>query len=132
MLSSLSQGIKISITRSIKIAFEQYMAKISWDEKAYRFEDFMDEWRTYIHTSSSWYSKVDSEMKSSPEFHEELAAKINEVIEKVFSEEPTAEQLQELAVLQKKMGTDFDFSCRSEAKFYIELLTDQLKKKKSS
>lgn len=131
MLSSLSQGIKISITRSIKIVFEQYMANISWDEKAYRFEDFMDEWRTYIHTSSSWYSKVDSKVKSSPEFHEELAAKINEVIEKVFSEEPTADQLEELAALQKEMGTDFDFSCKAEAKFYIDLLHDQLKKKKS-
>lgn len=132
MLSSLSQGIKISITRSIKTAFEQYMASILWDEKAYRFEDFMDEWKTYIHTSSSWYSKVDSEVKTSPEFHEELALKINEVIEKTFSEEPTADQLEELSALQKEMGTDFDFSCRAEAKFYIDFLTDQLKKKKSS
>ncbi|GLY09039.1 hypothetical protein [Pseudobacillus badius] len=132
MLSSLSQGIKISITRSIKTAFEQYMAKISWDEKAYSFEDFMDEWKTYIHTSSSWYGKVDSDIKSSPEFHEELAAKINEVIEKILSEEPTADQLEEMARLQEEMNTDVDFSCRAEAKFYIDLLNDQLKKKKSN
>ncbi|KAB7707645.1 hypothetical protein F9802_06760 [Bacillus aerolatus] len=132
MLSNLSQGIKISITRSIKTAFEQYMARILWDEKTYRFEDFLDEWRTYIHTSASWYDKVDEEIKTSPAFHEELAAKINEVIERIFSEEPTSGQLEELEALQKEMGTDFDFSCRAEAKFYIDFLSEQLKKKKSN
>ncbi|MFK2825590.1 hypothetical protein QYG89_07850 [Bacillus sp. B190/17] len=132
MFSSLSQGIKISITRSIKTSFEQYMAKIMWDEKVYRFEDFFNEWKTYIHTSASWYDKVSEEIKSSPEFHEELAEKINEVVERVLSEEPTSDQLEELEALQKEAGTDFDFSCRMEAKFYIDFLSEQLKKKKSN
>ncbi|WP_203363548.1 hypothetical protein [Bacillus sp. REN10] len=129
MLSDLSQGIKISITRSIVTAFERYMAKILWDEKAYNFEDFMNEWQQYINTSSSWYSKVSDEMKSSPEFHEELATKINEVIEKIFSEEPTPEQIDTLDQLQKQLGTDYDYSYKAEAKFYIDFLTEQLKKK---
>ncbi|WP_338751942.1 hypothetical protein [Bacillus sp. FJAT-52991] len=129
MLSDLSQGIKISITRSITTAFEQYMAQILWDENAYNFKDFMNEWQKYISTSSSWYSKVSDDIKSSPEFHEELAAKINEVVEKIFSEAPTTEQIDTLDQLQKELGTDYDYSYKAEAKFYIDFLTDQLKKK---
>ncbi|WP_100332454.1 hypothetical protein [Bacillus xiapuensis] len=129
MLSDLSPGIKISITRSISTAFDQYMAKILWDETSYNFEDFMNEWRLYITNNSSWYSKVSDEIKSSPEFHQELAVKINEVIEKIFSEAPTSEQIETLDRLQKQLGTDYDYSCKTEAKFYIDYLSEQLKKK---
>lgn len=129
MLSDLSPGIKISITRSISTAFDQYMAKILWDEASYNFEDFMNEWRLYITNNSSWYGKVSDEIKSSPEFHQELAVKINEVIEKIFSEAPTSEQIETLDRLQKQLGTDYDYSCKTEAKFYIDYLSEQLKKK---
>ncbi|MGM7634714.1 hypothetical protein [Bacillus sp. Hm123] len=129
MLSDLSQGIKISITRSITTAFEHYMARILWDENAYKFEDFMQEWQKYISTSSSWYDKVNDEIKSSPEFHEELAVKINEVVKKILSEVPTPEQIDTLDQLQKELGTDYDYSYKAEAKFYIDFLTAQLKKK---
>ncbi|KKB36550.1 hypothetical protein [Bacillus thermotolerans] len=132
MLSNLPSGVKISISRSIKTAFEQYMAKILWGEDAYRFEDFMKEWREYIHNHASWYDQISDEMKASDEFHQELADKITEVIEKIFSEEPTSKQIEELESLQKELNTSVDYSCKAEAKFYLSYLKEQLKKKKQS
>ena len=120
MLKDLAPGIKISISRSISKSFEQYMSRIGWDENKYNLDDFIKEWREYIINSSSWYSQLSEEMKADPVFHEELAVKINETIEKVFSEEPTPAQIEEIEKLQEKHGKEFDYSCKMEAKYIID------------
>jgi hypothetical protein len=120
MLKDLAPGIKISISRSISKSFEQYMSRIGWDENKYNLNDFIKEWREYIINSSSWYSQLSEEMKADPVFHEELAVKINETIEKVFNEEPTPAQIEEIEKLQAKHGKEFDYSCKMEAKYIID------------
>lgn len=120
MLKDLAPGIKISISRSISKSFEQYMGRIGWDENKYNLNDFIKEWREYIIHSSSWYSQLSEEMKADPVFHEELAVKINETIEKIFSEEPTPAQIEEIEKLQAKQGKEFDYSCKMEAKYIID------------
>lgn len=132
ILNGLSHGIKISITRSITTAFEQYMARIMWDEEAYNPADFMKEWQSYIRQHASWYHDVPDDVKNDPQFHEELAGKINQVAAKIFSEEPTAAQIETLNALQEKLGTDYDFSSKAEARFYIDFLNDYEKKKPKS
>lgn len=127
MLKDLSAGIKISITRSITTAFEQYMEKISWDENKYDLSKFIKEWRTYINNHSTWFAKVDEQIKNNPRFHEDLAIKINETIEKIINEEPTEEQIQKLNELQKKLKKEITYSCKAEAKYLIETLEKQLK-----
>jgi hypothetical protein len=128
MFNQLSSGTKISITRSIKTAFEQYMAKISWDEDKYELQDFVQLWRTYINESASWFNNLDDQIKNDPIFHEELAVKINETIEKILSEPPTEEQMNEIDSLQKDLGTDYDYSCKVEAKFLLDKLQGMAKK----
>lgn len=120
MLKDLAPGVKISISRSISKSFEQYMSRIGWDENKYSLEDFIKEWREYIINSSSWYSQLSEETKADPVFHEELAAKINETIEKIFNEEPTQEQIEEIEKLQQQQGKEFDYSCKMEAKYIID------------
>ncbi|OLN24248.1 hypothetical protein BTO30_01665 [Domibacillus antri] len=132
MLNSLSHGVKISITRSITTAFEQYMAKIMWDEESYHPQDFMKEWQRYIQQNASWFNQVPDDMKLDPRFHEDLAQKINEVVDKIFSEEPTPDQIKTIDSLQKELGTNYDFSCKAEARFYIDFLTNSIKKKPNS
>ncbi|MEW9110789.1 hypothetical protein [Cytobacillus gottheilii] len=118
----LSQGIKISVSRSITTSFERYMSNIQWDEEQFDIQRFVSEWQEYIQNHSSWYSQVSDEMKADPEFHQELAAKINEIIEKIFSEKPTDEQMEEIESLQKQTGKEMDYSCKMEAKYVIEQL----------
>ena len=132
ILNSLSHGIKISITRSIATAFEQYMANIMWEENAYSPADFMKEWQRYIQQNAAWYSSVPDEVKNNPQFHNELAEKINQVAAKILSEEPTEEQIETINRLQEKLGTDYDFSCKAEARFYIDFLNEYEKKKPKS
>jgi hypothetical protein len=129
MLSNLSQGVKISITRSITTAFTQYMNSISWDENSFRLEDFVGEWKKYINEHASWYAKLSDETKADSQFHEELALKINEVMEKILTEEPSEDQFKELEALQKKLGTNYEVNCKTEAKFYIDYLEEEVKKK---
>jgi glycyl-tRNA synthetase beta subunit len=130
MLKDLTPGVKISISRSISTAFEQYMDKINWDENKADLHEFVAEWKEYIHNHASWYEKVDPELKADPSFHEELAAKINQIIEKILNEMPTPEQIEEIERLQKLTGgKEYTYSCRSEARYIIEKLNEELKKK---
>ncbi|MBW3110340.1 hypothetical protein KYJ26_00590 [Bacillus sp. MCCB 382] len=124
MLKNLSSGTKISITRSIKTSFEQYMASIQWQEDKFDIQDFISSWRTYINEHASWYKNLSDETKNDDEFHQELALKINETMEKILSEEPTSEQIDMLENLQKQSGTDYDYSCKLEAKYLIERLDE--------
>jgi hypothetical protein len=128
MFKDLSPGIKISITRSITTAFEQYMNRIDWNESKMNLAAFIAEWRDYIQNQASWFDKLDADIKNNPLFHEELAEKINETIEKILSEEPTKAQMDEIDALQKEVREEYDYSCKTEAKYVIE----KLKKKKSS
>ncbi|MFD1737016.1 hypothetical protein ACFSCX_10620 [Bacillus salitolerans] len=128
MFKNLPHGVKISISRSIASAFEQYMNKIQWNEDKYDLNVFMQEWRSYIEKHASWYDKVEDVIKNDGQFHEELAEKINEVLDKVLSEEPSKEQMEELDLLEKELGQEFTYSCKAEAKYLIERLQKQVKK----
>ncbi|RFU67096.1 hypothetical protein D0469_15860 [Peribacillus saganii] len=120
MFKDLSSGVKISITRSISTVFEHYMAKIDWEESRFSMEAFVVEWQEYITKHASWYNKVDNDIKGNPLFHEEMASKINETINKILSEEPTQEQMDDIKALEAKLGKEIPFSCRAEARYVIE------------
>lgn len=128
----LTQGIKISISRSITTSFENYMGRIDWNEEQFDLHNFVNEWRDYINNHSSWYGKVSEETKADPAFHEELAAKINETINKILSEKPTSEQQKEIETLQQELGEEYDYSCKLEAKYVLEKLKSELKKKQNN
>ncbi|MCA1040303.1 hypothetical protein LCM00_12390 [Bacillus infantis] len=130
MYKDLSPGVKISITKSISTSFEQYMNKISWNDEKFDLQDFVNGWQDYIKNHASWYGQLSDETKADPEFHEQLAVKINETIEKILSEEPTEEQMEMIEKLQRKLGLEYDYSCRTEAKQLIEKLQQQLQEKK--
>lgn len=108
------------------------MSEIGWNEKKFDIEEFVGEWQQYINTNSSWYDKLSDDIKNNPTFHEQLAGKINETIEKILSEEPTTEQITEIEKLQGEVGEEYDFSCKSEAKYVIERLKEELKKNKNN
>ncbi|QPC47685.1 hypothetical protein [Mangrovibacillus cuniculi] len=129
MLKDLSAGVKISITRSINIAFEQYMADIKWEEERFAMADFMQAWRKYIEENASWYEQLTPEQRSSEEFHSELANKINETINKILGDEPTEEQIAQLDKLQAETGDETFYSCKLEAKYLLEKLEADVKKK---
>lgn len=105
------------------------MKNISWNDEKFDLQDFVNGWQDYIKNHASWYGQLSDEMKADPEFHEQLAAKINETIEKILSEEPTEEQMEMIEKLQRELGEEYDYSCRTEAKQLIEKL-QQLQEKK--
>lgn len=128
----LSQGIKISISRSITTSFESYMNGINWTEDKFNMQNFVAEWREYIINHASWYSQISEETKADSEFHEHLAVKINEVINKILSEKPSQAQMDEISELQEQLGEEYDYSCKMEAKYVIEQMKEKLKKKQTS
>ena len=127
MYKQLSSGVKISITRSISTSFEAYLASIGWDEDKFSMEDFMVYWQNYFKDNAAWIDKVPQEILLSTEFHEEIAKKIDEVIDKILNEEPTEKQKKDIAKLQKQLGTDYEFDCKAEAAYVEQLLKDKLK-----
>ncbi len=108
------------------------MNDIGWNEEKFNIEKFVQEWKHYITGSSSWYDKISDEVKNDPAFHEQLAEKINETIDKILSEAPTKEQMAEIESLQKEWGEEFDYSCKTEAKYVIEKYKELLKKKQNN
>lgn len=108
------------------------MNRIGWSESQFDLSAFIADWRDYIQNQASWYEKVEEDTKNSPQFHQELAEKINETIEKILSEEPTKEQMDEIEALQKDLHEEYDYSCKTEAKYVIEKLKEELKKKQSN
>ena len=129
MLKNLSPGVKISISRSISTAFEQYMNSIEWNEEIADMRMFVLQWKEYITQNASWYEKVDETLKTDPAFHEELANKINQTINKILSERPTDDQIAEIEELQKQVSMkEYTYSCRAEARYVIEQLQKELKK----
>lgn len=131
MLKSLPHGTKISISRSIAVTFEKYMNRIAWDEKQFDPAVFMQEWRTYIENHAAWFHSMDEQIKQAPSFHQELAKKINEIMEKVLSEQPTEEQIAKIQQLTKELQMEeIAASCKAEANYYIEQLENRKKERK--
>ncbi|WP_232233791.1 hypothetical protein [Bacillus sp. J33] len=128
----LSQGIKISISRSITTSFESYMNGINWTEDKFNMQNFVAEWGEYIINHASWYSQISEETKADSEFHEQLAVKINEVINKILSEKPSQAQMEEISELQEQLGEEYDYSCKIEAKYIIEQMKEKLKKNRQA
>lgn len=127
MYKQLSSGVKISITRSISTSFEAYLASIGWDEDKFSMEDYMVSWQSYFKDNAAWIDKIPTEVLLSTEFHEEIAKKMDEVINKILNEEPTEKQKKDIAELQKKLGTNYKFDCKAEAAYVEQLLKNQLK-----
>ncbi|NLY78822.1 MAG: hypothetical protein GX072_02610 [Lysinibacillus sp.] len=129
MYKQLSSGVKISISRSISTAFEQYLASIGWNEDKFSMEDFVANWQKYFMENAAWFEKVPQEVLLNPEFHEEIAQKIDDVIAKILNEEPTKKQIESIEKMQKQLGTNYTFGCKAEANYVEQLLKEQLKKK---
>ncbi|MEZ7172483.1 hypothetical protein [Sporosarcina sp. OR05] len=128
MFKNLSPNIKSSITRSITQTFEQYMASIAWDEELYSIEQFVATWREYITTKALWYSKIPEDIKQHPSFHEDLAQRINEVIQRILNEPPSEDQIASIQMMQEKLDTHYTYGCKAEANFVENLLTEHLQK----
>ena len=128
MYKELPTGVKSSITRSIKTVFESYMASISWDEERFHMEDFIRQWRTYINESATWTDKVSDEVKESSAFHEEVAKKMNQIIDKILNEPPSEEQVARIEIMQEDLNTHYSYACKAEAVF----VEKQLKQKQNA
>ncbi|WP_346235340.1 hypothetical protein MKY04_03925 [Lysinibacillus telephonicus] len=129
MYKQLSSGVKISITRSISTSFESYLASIGWDEEKFSMEDFVANWQKYFTENAAWFDKVPQEVLVSSEFHEEIAKKIDETIEKVLNEKPTKKQIDSIEKLQKQLGTSYTYGCKAEAAYIEQLLKEKLNNK---
>lgn len=124
MYKELPAGVKSSITRSMTSVFENYMASIEWDENRFQMEGFITQWRTYINESATWTDKISDEVKQSPAFHEEVAKKMNQVIDKILTEPPSEQQIANIEMMQEEFNTHYDYACKAEAA-YIESLLKQ-------
>lgn len=122
MFKDLSPNLKSSITRSITQTFEQYMSDIGWSEDRYSIDDYMASWREYITTKALWYSKIPDEVKLSPQFHADLAERINENIARILSEPPSEEQIVTIQIMQEELNTHYSYNCKAEAAFIENLL----------
>lgn len=119
MYKQLPHGVKIGITRSIVASFEKYMKEIEWNEEKFDMQQFVEQWKQYLYTKSTWINKVDGELKEHPEFHQALATKVNEKINEIINEEPTEEQLE---ILKKNKVKQIDELCKLEAQYHIDRL----------
>jgi len=127
MYKDLPGNIKSSITRSISTTFEQYMANIQWDEDKFDLQDFINSWKDYINTKATWYNAVPEEVKINPQFHEDLAQKINQTIEKILSEPPSEQQIAEIEMLQEQYDTHYEYACKAEAAYVEQILKEKQK-----
>lgn len=119
MYKQLPRGVKIGITRSIVSSFEKYMKEIEWNEEKFDILQFVEQWKQYLYTKSTWITKVDDELKEHPDFHQALAMKVNEKINEIINEKPTEEQLE---LLKKHNVEHADEMCRFEAQYRIDCL----------
>ncbi|WP_318617027.1 hypothetical protein [Sporosarcina sp. YIM B06819] len=126
MFKDLSPNLKSSITRSITQTFEQYMSDIEWSEEKFSIDDFIASWREYITTKALWYSKIPDDMKLDPDFHEDLAKRINEVIARVLGEPPSEEQIVAIQMMQEQLNTHYEYDCKAEAVYVETLLKNHL------
>ena len=127
MYKQLSSGVKISITRSISTSFETYLASIGWEEDKFSMEDFMASWQAYFKANAAWIDKIPQEILLSTEFHEEIAKKIDEVIDKILTEPPTEKQIETINALQAQLKTEYSYSCKAEAAYIEQFLKEKIK-----
>jgi preprotein translocase subunit SecA len=125
MYKQLSSGVKISITRSITTAFENYLASIEWNEEKFSMEAFMFKWQEYFKSNAAWIEKVPQEVLLSEQFHQEVAERIDEVIDKVLTEPATEAQIASIDALQKQLKTKYTYSCKAEANYVEQLLKEK-------
>ncbi|MFS0575861.1 hypothetical protein AB1K83_09510 [Sporosarcina sp. 179-K 3D1 HS] len=126
MFKDLSPNIKSSITRSITQTFEQYMSDIEWSEERFSVDDYFANWREYITTRALWYNTIPDSMKRDPKFHEDLANRINEIIERILSEPPSEEQIATIQIMQEELGTHYEYECKAEALYVENLLKNHM------
>ena len=126
MFKDLSPNLKSSITRSITQTFEQYMSDIGWSGEKFSIDDYIASWREYITTKALWYSKIPDDMKRNPEFHEDLAQRINEIIARILSEPPSDEQIATIQMMQERLNTHYEYACKAEAVYVETLLRNHL------
>lgn len=126
MYKNLSPNVKSSITRSITQTFEQYMDSIEWSASEFSIEDYMESWREYITTRALWYEEISDEMKLNPKFHEELAERINQVINRILEDPPTEEQVAKIQMMQEQLNTHYTYESKAEAAYIERLLKKQL------
>ncbi|MDH2881089.1 hypothetical protein [Bacillus cytotoxicus] len=119
MYKQLPHGVKIGITRSIVASFEQYMKDIEWNAEKFDMQQFVEQWKQYLYTRSTWFHKVDRELKEHPDFHQALAMRVNEKINELINEEPTEEQKEQL---KKHKVKHVDEMCKLEAQYHIDRL----------
>ncbi|PEW42396.1 hypothetical protein COD90_24785 [Bacillus cereus] len=117
MYKQLPHGVKVGITRSIVASFEKYMKEIEWNEEKFDIQQFVEQWKQYLYTKSTWINKVDDKLKEHPDFHQALAVKVNEKINELINEEPTEEQLK---ILKDHEVNNIDDFCKLKAAYYIE------------
>lgn len=122
MLKELSPNIKSSITRSISQSFNQYMSEIGWSAEEYNIEEFYANWREYIITKAIWYDHIPDETKVDPEFHIDLAKRVEEVLIRILSDPPTEEQIAQIEILQQQLNTHYDYGCKAEAVYVQNVL----------
>ena len=128
MYKNLSPNLKSSITRSITQTFEQYMEDIEWSESKFSIEDYLISWREYITTKALWYSEVEDSIKEHPQFHEEVAERINKIINRVLSDPPTEKQIASIQMMQEELNTHYTYDCKAEAAYVERLLEEAFKK----
>ncbi len=119
MYKQLPHGVKIGITRSIVVSFEKYMKEIEWNEEKFDMQQFVEQWKQYLYTKSTWINKVDEELKGHPDFHQALAMKVNEKINEFINEKPSEEQVEHL---KRNEMQHADEMCKLEAEYHIERL----------
>ncbi|AQU80289.1 hypothetical protein ACQKDD_10005 [Planococcus kocurii] len=122
MYKSLPPSVKSSITKSISKVFEKYMTQIEWQEEKYQLVDFLAAWKAYIENEAKWYKQVPEETKLAPAFHESIAERINQTIERIVNEPPSEEQVARIEAKQELLHTSYDYACRAEADFIEEKL----------
>lgn len=128
MLKKLSPNIKSSITRSISQSFEQYMNDIGWSAEHYDIEQFYANWREYITTKALWYDKIPADILSNPQFHKDLAHRVEEVLIRILNDPPTEEQIAQIEILQDQLDTHYEYGCKAEALYVqniLESMTEQ-------
>ncbi|AXY07959.1 hypothetical protein CUC43_14480 [Bacillus thuringiensis LM1212] len=119
MYKQLPHGVKIGITRSIVVSFEKYMKDIEWNEENFDMQQFVEQWKQYLYTKSTWIDKVDDELKGHPDFHQALAMKVNEKINEFINEKSSEEQIEQLKRNKVKHA---DEMCKLAAEYHIERL----------
>ena len=77
MYKQLPHGVKMGLHAQLLFLLK-YMKEIEWNEEKFDMQQFVEQWKQYLYTKSTWVNKVDDELKGHPDFHQALAMKVNE------------------------------------------------------